>query len=460
MLFSRSLRLRLLILILFPLMVVAASVVSWQFHQANRSAETVFDQKLAIIALAIFRDLLATEGENLSPATKALFEEASGATFFYHVRGPDGGFVTGYSPPPVKPKSASRQTNEMVFFVSTHRGKPVKVVQLNQQAKVDELTGLVSVSVWQNLAERREFAQFLAMQGVIIALLLVFTASLVVFFGIRVGLRPLKSLEDAILRRSSSDLSPIMREVPNEVRHIVHRLNDLFAEVTQSQKQKDRFISNAAHQLRNPVTGISTMAEVTQKTKDPAKINQRLKELRVAAKRLSRLTEQMLSFERLQQRDLKKTSVRIDEFLQNVSTSLAEMVLSHKVEFSLSTGAGNTRLDADMTLLEQAFTNLVDNALKHGGPSLSEIVLSSEIAKNTLKIHVSNDGDPVNTEMEDRLFERFEQGMEGHGAGLGLAIVREIVQQHGASVSYSYENGWCRISMIFDLNQTEHRADG
>ena len=107
MLFATSLRLRLLVLILLPLMVVASLAIGWQYRQSSQSAEAVFDQKLSILALAVFRDLLATQGENLSPSTKALFEEASGATFFYHVSGPDGGFVNGYSPPPIAPDATS-----------------------------------------------------------------------------------------------------------------------------------------------------------------------------------------------------------------------------------------------------------------------------------------------------------------------------------------------------------------
>ena len=84
------------------------------------------------------------------------------------------------------------------------------------------------------------------------------------FFGVRLGLRPLKSLEEAISQRSGSDLRPIKREVPNEVTHIVQRLNELFEEVTKSQSKQERFISNAAHQLRNPIAGIHSLGEVVK----------------------------------------------------------------------------------------------------------------------------------------------------------------------------------------------------
>ena len=122
------------LLILIPLLLVASLAIGWQYKQSTLSAETVFDQKLSIMALAIFRDLLATGGESLSPATKILFEEAAGAPFFYHVQGPDGSFVTGYSPPPLKPKSMVTEPKELIFFDSIHRGRAVKVVQISEQA--------------------------------------------------------------------------------------------------------------------------------------------------------------------------------------------------------------------------------------------------------------------------------------------------------------------------------------
>ena len=77
MLMKTSLRLRLLVLILVPLLVAAALGQAWQYRKSAQLAENVFDQKLSIMALAIYRDLFVTNGEQLSPATKALFEEAS-----------------------------------------------------------------------------------------------------------------------------------------------------------------------------------------------------------------------------------------------------------------------------------------------------------------------------------------------------------------------------------------------
>ena len=141
MLLRTSLRLRLLVLILVPLFVAAALGLTWQYRKSAQLAEDVFDQKLSIMALAIYRDLLVTNGERLSPSTKALFEEAADSQFFYHVRGPDGGFITGYSPPPLRPRERELALNTPILFTSVHRGQPVQVVQLMERAKIDGLEG-------------------------------------------------------------------------------------------------------------------------------------------------------------------------------------------------------------------------------------------------------------------------------------------------------------------------------
>lgn len=441
MIFNHSLRLRLLVLILLPLLIVATLAVGWQYRQSTASSDDVFDQKLSIIALAIYRDLIVTQGENLSANTKRLFEEASGASFFYHVSGPDGGFVNGYSPPPRATERTVNDKDILQLFDSTHRGKEVKVVQLRQIGTVDRLTGQVVVTVWQNTAERVAFAQRLAFRGATIALLLIGTVAFVVFFGIRVGLRPLGSLEKALIKRSSSDLSPIMRRVPAEVRHIVMLLNSLFKEVTNTQAQKDNFISNAAHQLRNPIAALTSMAQVARDAKNLTQARARIDSLLSASEDLARLTEQMLSYERLQHQNARKEDVKLAPYLQQIATTMVHKYRNSQVELSFDLLADETMMKLDPVMIEQAIANLVDNAMRHGGPTLSEIRLSADCTSNasseqTLQIRIANNGVTIKADDASALFERFVQGEEGKGSGLGLAIVQQIARQHEGNVHY------------------------
>jgi len=310
-------------------------------------------------------------------------------------------------------------------------------VQLLERAEIDGLGGDVIVSVWQDLEQRRQFTARLVVQGMVIVGLLVLTASLVVVFGIRIGLRPLESLERAILRRTGTELGPIRRQVPVEVRQIVERLNALFAEVTAAQDEKDRFISNAAHQLRNPIAGIQSLAEVTQDARTLAEARQRNGELIEASRQLAHLTEQLLSYERLHNVGARLEPLHLDGFLEDVARGVADRILGAGLDFAFEPQSGDAGIMADRVLLEQALVNIIDNALRHGGPAMTTIQVSSRADRDSLLVRITNDGNPIPNEMRDRLFERFEQGERpaAGGAGLGLAIVSEICAMHGGSVA-------------------------
>ena len=440
MLLRTSLRLRLLVLILVPLFVAAALGLTWQYRKSAQLAEDVFDQKLSIMALAIYRDLLVTNGERLSPSTKALFEEAADSQFFYHVRGPDGGFITGYSPPPLRPRERELALNTPILFTSVHRGQPVQVVQLMERAKIDGLEGLVLVSVWQDLQQRQTLANDLALQSGLTALFLISTVCLVVVFGIRLGLRPLSSVEQAISVRSSTDLRPIRRNVPVEVRHLVRRLNKLFSDVTEEQASRDRFISNAAHQLRNPIAAIQSLAEVAQDAPNLAEAKQRNHELVDASRSLARLTEQLLSYERLRNRPARKQAHLFDPFVADILSAVANKVVDADVELSFSGKCGNAVVKIDAMLVEQALLNIIDNALVHGGDDLKTITVTTRKDRKHIYLSVCNDGTAIPASSRRHLFERFEQGQSsaGHsrtGTGLGLAIVKEICTLHQADIS-------------------------
>ena len=440
MLMKTSLRLRLLVLILVPLLVAAALGQAWQYRKSAQLAENVFDQKLSIMALAIYRDLFVTNGERLSPATKALFEEASDSQFFYHVRGPDGGFVTGYSPPPLRPLDIALTPNTPTLFTSSHRGQPVQVVQLMERAKIDGLEGLVLVSVWQDLQQRKTLATDLAIQSGLTALFLIGTVFLVVFFGIRAGLQPLSSVEQAISIRSSTDLRPIRRNVPVEVQHIVQRLNNLFNEVTEEQAGRDRFISNAAHQLRNPIAAIQSLAEVAQDAPNLDEAKRRNAELLAASRSLARLTEQLLSYERLRDRPVKKQTQHFDRFIADILSGIADKVMEAGVELSFSGRCAKTSIDIDPVLMEQALLNIIDNALAHGGDTLNTITVTTRKDAKFLYVSLCNDGMAIPTSSRQHLFERFEQGhmhqgTDRSGTGLGLAIVKEICSLHDATIT-------------------------
>lgn len=430
-----SLRLRLLVLILVPLIAVSGVGVYWRYDNARATAEEVFDRSLIMLCMAVSRDVAYSGGDSLSDTTSNLFRDTTGGRVYYHVNGPDGSFVTGYSSPPVRSQDVALDLNSPILFNARHQGLPVRAVSLAERVEIDGITGTSVITVWQPLQPRQAFAQWLAVQTAIIAAALILTVAAVVLFGIRLGLRPLDQLEDAIQKRSMTDLSPIERRVPAEASGIVERLNALFSTLTDAHAERERLISNTAHQLRNPVAAIHALAQATHRAGTLDESKQRSAALVDETRQAVRLTTQMLSIERIK-------GVRPDfetgdfaAFMLDLTSRIAPKVLEADIGFDVSVPNRSIEKEFDPTLMSEAITNLVDNALKHGGTLLTQIAIMVSVIDEVVHLSVANNGAGMATNSTAFLFERFAQGQESDGAGLGLAIVKEVVDLHNGTIT-------------------------
>lgn len=430
-----SLRLRLSVLILVPLLIVSAFVVFLRFENARATAETIFDRNLVMLNLAVSRDVTNSGGDTLSETTSNLFRDATGGTVFYHVYGPDGTFVTGYSAPPVRPAEVTLVPNIPVLFDASHQGQPVRVASLAERVDIDGLGGLSVITVWQQLQPRAQFARSLALQTMLIALALLLTVAAVVFFGIRLGLRPLDQLEAAIQKRSIADLSPIERRIPVEARGIVQTLNSLFDRLTEARDTRERLISNAAHQLRNPVAAIHTMAQAIEAANTLGDSKARAAELVLETRHTMRLTQQMLSLEQINGKEPDWVTTEINAFVQQFAARVGPRIMTANIEFELALCDNPIAARIDPVLMSEALINLIDNALQHAGPTLSLIKLSTSNTQDRVTISVENDGASIAHLDTTNLFDRFTQGAESKGAGLGLAIVEEAVARQNGQVT-------------------------
>lgn len=423
---------------LLPLIVISAAVVAWRFDVARKTAREIFDRNLVMLCLAVSRDVAFSGGDSLSQTTLNLFRDAAGGEIFYHVYGPDGSFVTGYSSPPIVPKSDKNALNTPTLFTSTHLGQPIRAARLAEYVNIDGVAGTSVVTVWQSTQPRMDFATRMTIQSAIVMALLLLSVAGLLFFGIRFGLRPLTDLEDAILKRSHNDLRPIARPVPIEAKGLVSRLNSLFSSLTEANSAKDRLISNAAHQLRNPIAAVHSLATATLHAPDFEQTKERATLLVSETNRTVRITEQMLSIERLSALSARLTQEDIIPILTEHARYLAGKTLGKNKEFYFHCDVPKALVMFDSVLLQEAFTNLVDNALSHGGDRLTQISITVAALERGLRISVSNDGAPIDPTQKEWIFERFAQETESQGAGLGLSIVREIMKRHQGQVRLAH----------------------
>ncbi len=444
-----SLRGRLTAIILTPLVFIAIAVSGWSIRDAQARADDRFNRALLSAALAVSRDVAVSEGDALSPSTNELLRDSFGGQVFYHVLAPDGAFVTGYATPPVPVSNTLQDRQGQQYFEGVHQSRPVRAIRFVDAMQIDGVSGDFTVTVWQDRAHRNTLVRELVQGTLVVASILVLTLAFIVWFGVRVGLRPLNDLEDAIARRSSDDLGSIQRGVPEEVTGIVTRLNGLFAQVSRSMNDQMDFISNAAHQLRNPIAGILALAEAVQSAPNQDEAKRRTNDLHAAAQHAADLSQKLLLMERA--KALAPVSMQAPFDLSNALSGVIR-------EFSSSLPAGvslghdiheDLILTGDQTVIVEAISNLLDNALRHGGTALSRIEVAAEAQQDRICITVADDGVGLGDVDPDRALKRFEQMGPNPGSGLGLSIVDAVVRGHGGTLNLANNEPGLRVELVF-----------
>lgn len=453
-----SLRSRLIVIILAPMLLIAAGVTVWQFLSETERAKDIFDRGLLSAALAISRDVAISDGDALSPTTRQLINNTSGGEVFYHVYAPDGVFVTGYATPPVLPKSVPTELSEPFYYDARYQGRAVRVLRFQYVTTVSDVAGVYNVTVWQNAALRGNFVRELVTRSTLVIALLVVSVGFIVWFGVGFGLRPLLDLEQAIAKRTPTELDPIRRDVPTEARGIVTTLNALLDRVRRRISSKDEFISNAAHQLRNPVAGVLALAEAVENAPNPEAAKTRSAELVLAARKTSRLTNQLLSFERAAGSDLSVNAEHFD--LNAVATEVAEsfepQLANTPIRLDVTLPDHALFIDGDRIMMKEAIRNLLGNARAHGGARMDHIALSLRDDGQAALVEIRDNGVGIPKDSHIQALNRFGQLNAGPGSGLGLPIATRVMAQHGGRLEIleSSEGAAIRLTVPLDRNRT------
>lgn len=446
-----SLRLRLFYLILLPLIAVAMVLGAWYFLQTRDKAHDAFDRTLLSAAVAIARDVAFSEGDAMQSSTHELIGDNAGGKIFYHVTGPNGDYITGYGYPPPLTTASKTDDNSIYFYDTTYRGEPVRMIAIQGHNGNSAIRGLASIKVWQYLTDREQFVREPTIRAVAILLIMLLALALTVWVGVKTGLSPLHDLQHAIEQRSADDLSLIKRRVPVEVKGIVSTLNRLFKQVTGYIEAHQNFISDAAHQLRNPMAATLAMAESLSDAKTEEEKLDRLQALLKSARKSARITTQLLALERVSNPDL-IAQTEIFDLNQLVKEEAAEFgykVLKVGLNFEFNMSAQALMVNADMVLIAEAIKNLLDNALVHGGKEMTFVRVSTEATTTTHCVNVCNDGKSLTAEDEKMIFARFRQLESGEGSGLGLPIVEKIMQRSNGQVKLNHVAKGVSISLHF-----------
>lgn len=431
-----------LLLPLMLLMAVDTAASYWAaLHFSNRAHDRSLQEIAREVALHVRRNGAGPKVD-LSPAVERVLLVDQDDRLFYSVARRDGVVIggdaalaaeAGVTVPPVT--SAAR------FRDGVLHGEPVRLVAawLPYDAAVPADPVLVQV------AETRHRRQRLALEIlasiVVPQLLLIVLAGVVVYVGVSRGLLPLRRLRTAVSNRSHLDLSPIeLDRVPGEVRPLVDDINALMLRLGRTLDVQNRFIADAAHQLKTPVSGLKAQIEMALREDDPARVRHALAQLHLGAERLSRLVRQLLTLARNEPGAIHTVDMqRIDlnALAIDVAMRWVPDALKRGIDLGFEPADDAVAIDGDPDRLRELINNLVDNAVRYSREHGRVTVAVGRTVDGQARLSISDDSPTIPVDERQRIFERFHRLLGSHvdGSGLGLAIVSEIAALHQARIT-------------------------
>ena len=285
------------------------------------------------------------------------------------------------------------------------------------------------------------------LQGGGIALLL----SLVLAFVVaRWVADPLQQLVAVSQHIPAAETKPVSERGPREVRELTRTFNAMTARVRSSQTSQRNFVANVSHELKTPLTSIQGFAQAildgTANTPEAQK--QAAEIIYDESGRMHRMVLDLLDLARLDAgtADLKMEPVDMRVLLNSIVEKFSLQAQKSGIDLVQDSTPEYPTLIADGDRLAQVFTNLVDNALRHT-PAGGRVSLQTHSTQNEMEIHIADTGTGISADAIPHIFERFYQadpsrpGGEKHGAGLGLAIVHEIIAAHSGRITVRSQEG-------------------
>jgi len=231
-----------------------------------------------------------------------------------------------------------------------------------------------------------------------------------------------------------------LADVPWEIVPLVSAVNDALIRLDDGYERHKRFLIDAAHELRTPIAILQTRLESLPLGPNAARVLEDIA-------RLSTLADQMLDLQRVNRQVDQFSTIDIVAICRKAVADLAPLAIAAGYDLSFDSAAERLAIRGDEGAIERAVSNLIQNAIQHGGRAGSIVVRVAPPAA----ISVSDEGPGVPTEHRERVFEPFYR-LDGssRGVGLGLNLVREIVRLHGGSVGIvASETGGACVTMSF-----------
>jgi len=438
--------LRMLLPPIAALLVLGALVA---YYPSIEPATAAYDQGLIDVGISLGSYLHASGSTyrlELPAAVDQVLRRDSFDTVYYRVLGPAGEVIAGDEGLPEP--STEAPSGSVVAYDTAYNGAQVRAVAIPAQCGLESCRVLVA----ETMVKRKRMARDILVSTLLPEMLIAVATILIVWFGVKRGLGPLAKLSDEIKARSPGDLRPIPAAgTPEETQPLVSALNGLLEEVSQASRNQQRFLANAAHQLRTPLAGLQAHTELALAKSLPPEVRAELEQVHQATIRTARLANQLLALARAEPGARGNAAeLNLKTLAEGEADAWVHQALARDVDLGFELDWAPVAGDA--FLLREALANLVHNALEYSQRGGHVTVRTGRRGAQSF-LEVEDDGPGIPAPERERVLERFYRvpGTTGTGSGLGLAIVREIAAGHGATISITEGAGakGCRVAITF-----------
>lgn len=427
-----SLRQRLLMFLLLPLIPLSAFLIGMIYWAIGSATTESYDRVLEGSALAI-ADRVVLEGGSLVvdlpyAALQMLTNSAEDRVFYSVQKWPSGEVVTGYRNLPAPSFGEADTILKQIDF----RGEPMRMIAIRDEALSYSASQEFVVLIAETLGQRTNVLQLYLRYAILAFVIGILVIGVLTLSAVNLGLRPLRTLADAVSQRSERDLRAIRRPVPPEGQPLVDEINKLFGRLEKTLNSHRHFVSNTAHQLRTPLAELKTELEVTSmegsKPDVPA--------LSARIDHLAHLVEQMMLLSRVgvqpSNSDDSFRVLNLEALAQQAVEDWSLRAYRAGVDLGLQV-EDSAAVSGHEALLLEALGNLINNIIKHARGATT-----ATIAVQRNRLIVSDDGQGFRDKDPSEIsVQRF-----------GLSIVEEIMDLHKGRVEKN-AGRHARVALIF-----------